>query len=137
MTIRDAIGWIGFGLHPGNTALATVDAFNRRDWDRMSELLCEDFYYLDGELNRIDTPVRFMASLRSLLDDAPDLALSVDTIEEAGHMVFMRGRTTSRDFRFRSRSMWRARIRGGRMASLENFRVVNSIRLAKYAREAA
>ena len=137
MTIRDAIGWMGFGHHPRDTALATVDAFNRRDWKRMSELLAEDFYYVDGEANRIDTPGRFVASLRGLLGDAPDLRLDVDSLEDAGHMVFMRGRTTSHDFRFRTRSMWRAWVRGERMASLENFRVVNSIRLAKYAREAA
>lgn len=132
MTIRDAIGWIGLGHHPRDTALATVDAVNRRDWKLLRELLDEDFYYLDGEANRIETPERFMISLRGLLEDAPDLTLDVDTLEDAGQMVYMRGRTISSDFRFRSRSMWRAKVRGGRMASLENFRVTNSMRLVEY-----
>ena len=137
MTIRDAIGWIGLGHHPRDTALATVDAFNRRDWKRLNELLDEEFYYLDGEANRIDTSGRFMTTLRGLLDDAPDLKVDLDTLEDAGQMVYMRGHTTSSDFRFRTHSMWRAKVSGGRMVSLENFQVVNSIHLAKYAAQLA
>ena len=48
-------------------------------------------------------------------------------------MVYMRGRTTSDDYRFRSRSMWRAKIAHGRMECLENFRATNAMRLSKYA----
>jgi hypothetical protein len=136
MTIGDAIGWMR-KHHPRDTALATVDAVNRRDWEQLRTLLAEDFFYIDGEANRIETPENFVTSLRRLVDDAPDLTIDVDSFEDAGHMVYMRGRTMSEDFRFRSRSMWRAKVDHGRMSCLENFRVANAMRLAKYAPEQA
>ena len=132
MTIGDAIGWMR-KRHPRDTALATVEAVNRRDWEGLRALLADDFFYLDGEANRIDTPDRFVASLRGLVGDAPDFALEMDSVEEAGSMVYMHGRTVSDDFRFRSRSMWRAKVEHGRMRCLENFRFANAAQLAKYA----
>jgi hypothetical protein len=132
MTIGDAIGWLR-KRHPRDTALATVDAVNRRDWDGLRALLDDDFFYLDGEGNRIETPDRFVTSLRGLVGDAPDFTLEIDSCEEAGHMVYMRGATVSEDFRFRSRSMWRAKVEHGRMRCLENFRFANATQLAKYA----
>ena len=132
MTIGDAIGWMR-KRHPRDTALATVDAVNRRDWKQLRTLLAEDFFYVDGEANRIETPDRFVTSLRGLTSDAPDFTIDVDSFEDAGAMVYMRGRTMSEDFRFRSRSMWRAKVAHGRLSCLENFRVANAMRLSKYA----
>ena len=132
MTIGDAIGWMR-KHHPRDTALATVDAVNRRDWEHLRTLLAEDFFYVDGEANRIESPERFVRSVQGLVNDAPDLTIDVDSFEDAGAMVYMRGRTTSDDYRFRSRSMWRAKIAHGRMECLENFRATNAMRLSKYA----
>lgn len=137
MHLRDAIGWIGFGHHPRDTALATVDAVNRRDWKQLRELLADDFYYLDGEANRIETPEGFVTSVHGLLRDAPDLRIDIDSFEDVGQMVYMRGRTTSQDYRFRTRSMWRAKVMHGRMTCLETFRVANTMRLSKYAPDQA
>ena len=136
MTIGDAIGWMR-KRHPRDTALATVIAVNRRDWKQLRSLLAEDFFYVDGEANRIETPDRFVTSLRGLTSDAPDFTIDVDSFEDAGAMVYMRGRTMSEDFRFRSRSMWRAKVSHGRLSCLENFRVANAMRLAEYAPEDA
>ena len=136
MTIGDAIGWMR-KHHPRDTALATVDAVNRRDWEQLRTLLAEDFFYLDGEANRIESPERFVRSVQGLVNDAPDLTIDVDSFEDAGAMVYMRGRTMSEDFRFRSRSMWRAKVSHGRLSCLENFRVANAMRLAEYAPEDA
>ena len=132
MTIGDAIGWMR-KRHPRDTALATVEAVNRRDWEGLRALLADDFFYLDGEGNRIETAERFVTSMQGLLEDAPDFALEIDSVEEAGSMVYMHGGTVSEDFRFRSRSMWRAKIEHGRMQCLENFRFANAAQLAKYA----
>ena len=136
MTLEDAIGWMR-KHHPRDTALATVDAVNRRDWSGLRTLLAEDFFYVDGEGNRIETPGSFVIAVQGLVKDAPDLTIEVDSFEDVGAMVYMRGRTMSRDFRFRSRSMWRTKIVNGRMACLENFRVANAMRLSKYAPEDA
>jgi len=136
MTLGDAIGWMR-KHHPRDTALATVDAVNRRDWVHLRTLLAEDFFYIDGEASRIESPERFVSSVQGLVNDAPDLTIDVDSLEDAGAMVYMRGRTMSQDFRFRSRSMWRARVAHGRLESLENFRVVNTVRLTEYAPEQA
>ena len=136
MTIGDAIGWMR-KRHPRDTALATVDAVNRRDWQHLRTLLAEDFFYVDGEANRIETPDRFVSSVQGLVSAAPDLTIDVDSFEDAGAMVYMRGRTMSEDFRFRSRSMWRAKVTHGRMECLENFRAANAMRLAKYAPDQA
>lgn len=136
MTIGDAIGWMR-KHHPRDTALATVDAVNRRDWEQLRSLLAEDFFYIDGEANRIETPDRFVTSVRGLVEDAPDFTIDVDSFEDAGSMVYMRGRTISDDYRFRSRSMWRAKIAHGRMECLENFRATNAMRLTKYDPQAA
>ena len=63
MTIGDAIGWMR-KHHPRDTALATVDAVNRRDWEHLRTLLAEDFFYVDGEANRIESPERFVRSVQ-------------------------------------------------------------------------
>ena len=84
MTIGEAIGWVR-KRHPRDTALATVDAVNRRDWEQLRTLLAEDFFYIDGEANRIETPERFVSSVQGLVRDAPDLTIDVecnDTILE-------------------------------------------------------
>lgn len=132
MTIGDAIGWMR-KRHPRDTALATVEAVNQRDWEGLRALLADDFFYLDSAANRIETPERFVASLQGLVSDAPDFALQIDSCEEAGSMVYMRGRTVSEDFRFRSRAMWRTKVEHGYMQCLENFRLANAGQLAKYA----
>jgi len=131
MTIGDALGWMR-RHHPRDTALATVDAVNRREWERLRKLLADDFFYIDGEGNRIDTPDRFVTSVRGLVAAAPDFTIDVEDFEDAGAMCYMHGRTVSDDFRFRSHSMWRARISHGRMECLENFRATNAMRLTKY-----
>jgi hypothetical protein len=136
MMFGGALGWMR-KHHPRDTALGTVDAVNRRDWEQLQSLLDNDFFYVDGEANRIETPDRFIASLRGLVADAPDFTIEVDSVEDAGSMVYMHGRTISEDFRFRSHSMWRARIAHGRMQCLENFRATNAMRLTKYDPQAA
>lgn len=133
MSIRDAIGWIRLRQDPREAARASVEAVNGRNWEQLRGLLDDGFFYLDGDNNRIDSPDRFVASLRGLMRAAPDFRLEVDSFEDAGHMVYMRGRTVSDDFRFRSNSMWRAEVRRGRLASLENFRTGAHIRLDEYA----
>ena len=137
MPLRDAIEWLGFGRHPRDTALATVNAVNRRDWTQLRALLTDDFFYLDGVDNRIDTPDSFVISVRGLVGDAPDFRIDVESFEDVGRMVYMRGRTVSSDFRFRSRSMWRAKVERGRLACLENFRPGANLRLRQYAPEHA
>lgn len=135
MTIRDAIGWIGLCRHPRDTVLATIEAVNARDWEHLRTLLADDFVYVD-DTTRLEGPRDFLSALQGLVRDAPDLRIEVHSFEDAGHMVYMRGRITSQDYRFRTRSMWRAKIRHGRMTCLENFRVASSIRLSKYAARA-
>jgi hypothetical protein len=138
MPLRDAIGWLGFGPHPRDTALASLAAVNRRDWAQLRALLADDFFYLDGEENRIESADRFIASLRCLVRDAPDFRVDIDSFEDAGRMVYMRGRTVSSDARFRSRSMWRTKVERGRLVCLENFRPgSNNLPLDRYAPEHA
>lgn len=132
MTMDDAIGWMR-KRHPRETALATVAAVNRRDWKGLRSLLADGFFYVEDDSNRIETPSRFAAALRGLVVDVPDFMLEIDTIEEAGHMVYMHGRTVSEDYRFRSHAMWRAKVEHGRMRCLENSGFANAGQISRYA----
>jgi hypothetical protein len=129
---------MGFGPHPRDTALASFDAVNRRDWRHLRALLADSFFYVDGDHNKIESPDRFVASLRGLVRDVPDFRIDIDSFEDAGRIVYMRGRTVSSDARFRSRSMWRTKVERGRLVCLEDFRPgSNNLRLGRYAPEHA
>jgi hypothetical protein len=137
MKLRDAIGRLRLGPPPRQTANASVDAVNRRDWPRLRTLLIDDFFFTDGEDNRIESADRYVASLRAMIDEAPDFRLDIDSFEAAGSMVYMRGRTVSENRRFSSQAMWRAKVERGRLVCLENYRPTNSLRLSKYAQTGA
>lgn len=137
MRLKGAIERVRFGQHPQLAAEATIEAINGRDWPRLRQLLTDDFFFLDGEGNRVEPADHFITSMQAMLVDAPDFALRVDDYEEAGHMVYMRGRTTSSDFRYRSHTMWRARVHGGRLQCLQNFRAHDTLRLVDFAGQPA
>jgi hypothetical protein len=128
-TLRDSL----VGPAPGELALASIEAVNRRDWEALRRLLHNDFEYFDRDGNRVASPEGFIAALQGLLQIAPDFRLELDACRSVGSRVVMRGRTVSENPRIRSESVWRMVTRRGRIHCLESYHANERMRLHRYS----
>ena len=104
------------------SALAFFEAFNSRDFDRLSHLLDPDCLFIDSTGDHLVGADELIAVIRKLVAIEPSFRCIIE--DSVGHKesVLLRGRVESDVPEEDGRVIWQMRSSGGRISRLQSFR---------------
>ncbi|WAT18873.1 nuclear transport factor 2 family protein [Aurantiacibacter sp. MUD11] len=98
-----------------------VDAVNSRDFDAMSDMLHDDFSFIDSRGYRISGRENCIAAHKAFFELEDSFSFHIDNYTMRDDLVLMRGHSKARDPRLASARLWTARVRDGKMLFWQNF----------------
>ena len=98
-----------FGPDPLKIPRRFVDCLNARDVDALSDVISDDCRIIDPRGAWVEGRDTCLQMMRALFKIDPDYRIHVNSMGRSGGNVLIAGRTTARNPRFATTTLWRAR----------------------------